>query len=50
MSIYVLCKDCLKLGGHSYHYKINIIEILPKDESLTKINNIINENKIKINS
>ena len=43
-----LCKDCLKLGGHSYHYKINIIEILPKDESLTKINNVINENKIKI--
>ena len=24
-----LCKDCLKKGEHGYHYKINIIEILP---------------------
>ena len=43
-----LCKECLKLGEHSYHYKINIIEILPKSESLTKINDIINSNKVKI--
>ena len=32
-----LCKDCLKTGNHKYHYKINIIEILPEDEILDKI-------------
>ena len=25
-----LCKECLRTGEHSYHYKIYIIEILPK--------------------
>ena len=44
-----LCKDCLKTGNHKYHYKINIIEILPEDEILDKIRSLIQKNKIKIN-
>ena len=44
-----LCKDCLKTGNHKYHYKINIIEILPEDEILDKIRSLIQKNIIKIN-
>ena len=44
-----LCQDCLKTKEHSYHYKINIIEILPEDEILKKIEYIIKNNKKKIN-
>ena len=41
-----LCKKCLKAGEHGYHYKINIIEVIPKYKILTKIENlIINNNK-----
>jgi len=43
-----LCKECLRTGEHSYHYKIYIIEILPKNEILDKIRNLIKNNKIKI--
>ena len=43
-----LCKDCLKAKEHSYHYKINIIEVLPEDEKFKKIGNIIQNNKKKI--
>ena len=43
-----LCKECLKTGNHSYHFKINIIEIIPNDDVLKKIRNLININKIKI--
>ena len=43
-----LCKKCLITGEHSYHYKINIIEIIPNNERLTKIKNLIKNNKIKI--
>ena len=44
-----LCKDCLKKGKHRYHYKINIIEIIPEDEILDKTRDFIQNNKIKIN-
>ena len=44
-----LCQDCLKTKKHNYHYKIYIIEILPEDEKLEKIENIIKNNKKKIN-
>ena len=43
-----LCAECLKQGNHIYHYKINIIEILPEDEVLDKIKKLIINNKIKI--
>ena len=43
-----LCKECLKLGEHSYHYKINIIEIIPNNEILIKIGKLIKNNRIKI--
>jgi len=43
-----LCKECLKTGDHSYHFKINIIEIIPNNDVLTKIRNLIKINKIKI--
>ena len=29
-----LCKKCLISGNHSFHYKINVIEITPNDEAL----------------
>ena len=45
-----LCKQCLQLGEHSYHYKINLIEIIPNNESLTKISNSIQKNRIKIDN
>ena len=32
-----LCKKCLRSGEHSYHYKINIMEIMPDDDILIKI-------------
>ena len=35
-----LCEECLELGEHSYHYKINIIEIKPKKEKLIKIDEL----------
>ena len=40
-----LCKECLKTGVHSYHYKINIIEIIPNNELLNKIINCIRDNR-----
>ena len=44
-----LCKKCLKSGEHSYHYKINIIEIMPNDEILIKVRQIIRKDKKEIN-
>ena len=44
-----LCQDCLKTKVHSYHYKINIIEVLPEDEKVKKIANIIENIEKKIN-
>ena len=44
-----LCQDCLKEGEHNYHYIINIIGILPKDKKLKSIENLIENNKKKIN-
>ena len=32
-----LCKECLKSGEHSFHYKINIIEILPNNDLLKRL-------------
>ena len=43
-----LCKECLKTKEYSYDYKTNIIEILPEDEKLKKIENIIENNKNEI--
>ena len=43
-----LCKDCLEKGEHIYHYKTYIIEILPKNDILNKIRDLIHNNKIKI--
>ena len=43
-----LCQECLKLGEHSYHYKINLIEITPNEQKLTKIKNKIQNNKLKL--
>ena len=43
-----LCEECLKSGKHSYHYKINIIEIMPSNESLNKINEVIKRDKLKL--
>ena len=43
-----LCKECLKKREHSYHYKINIIEIIPSNDILIKIRNLIKKNKTKI--
>ena len=43
-----LCKKCLNLGDHSYHYKINIIEIKPKNEKIDKLKSFIEKNKTKI--
>ena len=43
-----LCEKCLITGDHSYHYKINIIEIKPNDEILLRIQNLIKNNKKKI--
>ena len=43
-----ICKECLKSGKHSYHYKIFLIEITPNNESLNQIRNLIKDNKTKI--
>ena len=43
-----LCKECLKSGKHSYHYKIYLIEIFPNNDSLIKIRGMIEDNKRKI--
>ena len=42
-----LCKEYLKLGEHRYHYKINIIEIIPDNEALNKITDLIKTNKFE---
>ena len=42
-----LCKKCLITGEHSYHYKINIIEIIPNNKVLKKIENLIDSNDKK---
>ena len=42
-----LCKECLKLGEHRYHYKINIIEIIPDNEALNKIDDLIKTKKFE---
>ena len=44
-----LCRDCLKKKEHSYHYKINILEVLPENEILKKIKIIMQNNKKRIN-
>ena len=41
-----LCKKCLMSGEHSYHYKINIIEIMPNNKILKKVENLL-KNKEK---
>ena len=44
-----LCVDCLETKKHGYHSKIIIKEeILPNNEMLVNINNLIEENKKKI--
>ena len=43
-----LCNECLRSGKHRYHNKINIIEIIPNNELLLKIKNLIKNNKLKI--
>ena len=43
-----LCKKCLITGEHSYHYKINIIEIMPTNDMLLKLKKFIKDNKNKI--
>ena len=43
-----LCNDCLKLGEHKFHFKINLIEILPNNESLIKIHDLIKDNQRKM--
>jgi len=43
-----LCRECLKLGEHGSHYKINIIEIIPNNEILSKVKNLIQDNKKEI--
>ena len=42
-----LCKKCLETGKHSYHYKINIIEI--KNNNLNQIQKVIQNNILKLN-
>ena len=43
-----LCKKCLITGEHSLHYKINIIEIIAKDDVIKEIKNLIKNNKSQI--
>ena len=43
-----LCKECLKLGKHSYHYKIILIELTQNSDSLNEIFELIKKNKIKL--
>ena len=43
-----LCKECLKLGKHSYHYKIILIELTQNSDSLNEIFELIKQNKIKL--
>ena len=44
-----LCKECLKTGEHSYHYKIILIEIVPNNELIINVKNIIKQNRLKSN-
>ena len=39
-----LCKECIKLREHSYHYKIYLFEIIPENKILNEIENIIEKN------
>ena len=43
-----LCKECLKLGKHSYHYKIILMELIQNGDSLNEIFELIKQNKIKL--
>ena len=40
-----LCKECIKTKKHNYHYKIYLMEIIPEDNILNEIENIIEGNK-----
>ena len=40
-----LCEECS--GEHSYHYKMYLKNIIPNNESITKIRKIIKKNKLK---
>ena len=44
-----LCKECLRLRKHAYHYKIYLNEVIPENKILNDIEKNIKENKIKIN-
>jgi len=43
-----LCKECLKLGKHSYHYKIILMELIQNGDSLNEIFELIKQNKNKL--
>ena len=43
-----LCEKCLMTGEHSYHYKIYLVEIKPKEEIVKEIKNLIKNNKNKV--
>ena len=43
-----LCEKCLMTGEHSYHYKIYLVEIKPKEEIVKEIKNLIKNNKSQI--
>ena len=42
-----LCNKCLVTGEHGYHYKINIIEVMPTNEILTEIKKLLTNNRKK---
>ena len=44
-----LCEDCLKERKHWMHKKIDILEVMPKNEEINTLLNSINSNKNKIN-
>ena len=37
-----LCEECLNTGQHLFHYKINMKEIVPKDNEIKLVQKIIN--------
>ena len=43
-----LCKECLKLGKHSYHYKIILMELIQNGDSLNEVFELIKQNKNKL--
>ena len=43
-----LCEKCLMTGEHSYHYKIYLVEIKPKEEIVKEIKNLIKNIKSQI--